>query len=212
MSYLNNTAIIVDAILTKKGRELLAQNGSLNITSFALADDEIDYGLYNPNAPTSTLMDVALLNTPVFEPSVDETQNLKYKLVTLPAGTTFIPTISIAQDSIQVSSDYSGRIVISPSTNPANYNTTLGYTAILANNSVGTLTVTKQAPNTTSTAAGTVPLFAGDISNETSQTVVGLEFAFVASSALSTTTTTTLTIIGNESGGGVSIPVTVTVV
>ena len=48
MGYLDNSSITVDAILTKKGRELMAlNNGSFNITSFALGDDEIDYSLYN---------------------------------------------------------------------------------------------------------------------------------------------------------------------
>ena len=46
MGYLDNTSITVDAILTNKGRELLAQGGtSFNITQFALGDDEIDYTL-----------------------------------------------------------------------------------------------------------------------------------------------------------------------
>jgi hypothetical protein len=50
MGYLDNTSITVDAILTNKGRELLAQGGtSFNITQFALGDDEIDYTLWNPN-------------------------------------------------------------------------------------------------------------------------------------------------------------------
>ena len=44
MGYLDNTQVIVDAVLTKRGRELLARNdGSFRITQFALADDEIDY-------------------------------------------------------------------------------------------------------------------------------------------------------------------------
>lgn len=51
MAYVDNKTITVDAVLTKRGRELLAQTGNLNITSFALADDEIDYNLYNPNHP-----------------------------------------------------------------------------------------------------------------------------------------------------------------
>ena len=47
MGYLNNSVITVDAILTTKGRELLARNdGSFQITQFALSDDEIDYTLY----------------------------------------------------------------------------------------------------------------------------------------------------------------------
>ena len=55
MGYLNNITVTVDAILTKKGRELLARNdGSFQITQFSLADDEIDYTLYNPNHPSGS--------------------------------------------------------------------------------------------------------------------------------------------------------------
>ena len=43
MAYINNETITVDAVLTKKGRELLAANGGLNISTYALADDEIDF-------------------------------------------------------------------------------------------------------------------------------------------------------------------------
>ena len=55
MGYLNNSVVTVDAILTKKGRELLARgDGSFKITQFALADDEIDYTLYNPSHPSGS--------------------------------------------------------------------------------------------------------------------------------------------------------------
>ena len=209
MAYLDNKSIVVDAVLTKKGRELLAKNGSLKITSFALADDEMDYGLYNSAAADDPLKEIALINTPIFEPNTDETQVMKFKLVTLEEGTTFIPTVSIAQDSISVASTYTGRHVITPSTNPPNYNVNGGYTAILGNTKVGILTVTIEAP--ASSTVGTITSFAGDTSAESSQAVVGLEFSFTPSARLTKTTTTTLTIVGNESGGGVSIPVTVTV-
>ena len=46
MGYLDNTSVTVDAVLTKLGRERLA-NGDLDITKFALGDDEIDYDLYD---------------------------------------------------------------------------------------------------------------------------------------------------------------------
>ena len=47
MGFLNNTSITVDAVLTKKGRELLAKGeNQFNITKFALADDEVDYRLW----------------------------------------------------------------------------------------------------------------------------------------------------------------------
>ena len=55
MGYLNNQVVTVDAILTKKGREAMAKNdGSFQITQFSLADDEIDYTLYNPTHPSGS--------------------------------------------------------------------------------------------------------------------------------------------------------------
>ena len=209
MAYIDNQTITVDAILTGKGRELLAQNGNLNITSFALADDELDYTLYQPNHPNgSAFYDIAIRNTPVFEPVSDETQVMKYKLVTLNQGVASVPVISIAQDKISVSRDFTGNIVISPSTNPA-YNLTLGYTAILGNKNVGVLVV--QQSNSINSVSSTIPTFAGDVNTTSAQVVVGQSFLFIPNSSLSKTTSTTLTIIGNESGGSLSIEVTVTV-
>jgi hypothetical protein len=209
MAYIDNQTITVDAILTKKGRELLAQDGNLNITSFALADDEIDYTLYQPNHPNgSAFYDIAIRNTPVFEPVSDETQVMKYKLVSLNQGVTSIPVISIAQDKISVPRDYTGDIIISPSTNPA-YNLTLGYTAILGNKNVGVLIV--EQSNSINSVSSTIPTFAGDINTTSAQVVVGQKFRFLPNSSLGKTTSTTLTIIGNESGGSLSIEVTVTV-
>ena len=47
MAYLNNEYVTVDAVLTTKGRELLARNdGSFRITQFSLSEDEIDYTIY----------------------------------------------------------------------------------------------------------------------------------------------------------------------
>lgn len=209
MAYIDNQTITVDAVLTKKGRELLAKTGNLNITSFALADDEIDYTLYEPTHPNgSAFYDIALRNTPVFEPLTDETQMMKYKLVTLNQGITSIPVISIAQDKILVTRDYTGDILISPSTNPA-YNIQAGYTAILGNKNVGTLIV--QQTNAINVVSNTIPTFAGDINTTSAQVVVGNIFRFIPNSSLGKTTTTNLTIVGNESGGSTSIEVTVTV-
>ena len=209
MAYIDNQTITVDAILTRKGRELLAKNGNLNITSFALADDEIDYSLYQPNHPNgSAFFDIALRNTPVFEPLSDETQVMKYKLVTLNQGVTSIPVIAIAQDKISVQRDYTGDIIISPATNPA-YNLSLGYTAVLGNKNVGVLTV--EESNSVNSVSNTIPMFAGDVNTASSMVVVGRKFRFLPNSSLGKTTSTTLTVIGNESGGSVSIEVTVSV-
>ncbi len=208
MAYLDNKTIIVDATLTKKGRELLAQNGNLNITSFALADDEIDYELYDPNHPQgSNYNDFAIRKTPILEAFFDETQLMKYKLVTLSQGTTVIPVISLNINSINVYSTFTGDSIISPSTTPS-YNTVLGYTVILANKNVGTIVPTINVAS--NTVSSVVSSFTG-ISVETSQVVIGLQFKFLVNSGVGETTTTSLTIIGNESGGSITIPITVTV-
>jgi hypothetical protein len=54
MGFLDNSSITVDAILTKKGRAILAAGGDLNITKFALSDEEVDYTLYDVTHPNGT--------------------------------------------------------------------------------------------------------------------------------------------------------------
>jgi hypothetical protein len=142
------------------------------------------------------------------EPITDESQTMKYKLVTLNDGVTSVPTISIAPPLISVPRTYSAAIDVIPSTSPV-YNVTLGYTAILTNKNVGTLVVT-ETNNLNSTSA-TIPSFTGDLVSQSSQVVIGNKFRFIPNSSLSKTTTTNITIIGNESGGSTSINVTVSV-
>jgi hypothetical protein len=209
MAYLDNKTITIQAILTNKGRQLLAQNGTLNITSFALADDEINYNLYQPNHPLgSAYYDLAIRNTPILEPFSDETQALKHKLVTLSAGATSVPIVSVSQTSLVLDKNYSAQIIIAPSTNPT-YDTTLGYTAILVNKNVGSLTVTQT--NSLNSTSATIPTFYGSAITEASQVVIGSQFQFIPNTSLVTTTSTQIIIIGNESGGSITIPVTVTV-
>jgi hypothetical protein len=104
MGYLNNAVITVDAILTTKGRQLLAQNnGSFKITQFALADDEVNYTLYNPNHPSgSAYYGEAIVNMPLLEAFPQETQIMKYKLVTLPRGTAKLPILDLGYSSIVI--------------------------------------------------------------------------------------------------------------
>ena len=102
MGFLNNTSVTVDAILTKKGRELLAKNdGSFRITQFSLSDDEIDYTLYNPTHPSgSAYYGEAIEAMPILEAFPDETQIMKYKLLTLPRGTAKLPVLNVGYTSI----------------------------------------------------------------------------------------------------------------
>lgn len=116
MALLDNTYITIDAILTKKGRELLARNdGSFQITQFALADDEIDYTLYNPSHPSgSAFYGEVIEKMPLLEAIPDENQIMKYKLVTLPRGTSKLPVISLGSEAIALKQGAS--ITITPQT------------------------------------------------------------------------------------------------
>ena len=97
MGYLNNSVVTVDAILTDVGRLALAKNdGTFRITQFALADDEIDYTLYNPTHPSgSAYYGEAIVNMPLLEALPQAAQTMKYKLVTLPRGTAKLPILNV---------------------------------------------------------------------------------------------------------------------
>lgn len=84
-SFLDNSSdIILDAVLTDYGRQLLAKgDGSFNIVKFAFGDDEIDYGLWNPDAEDSSLKDEDILTTPVMEAFTNNAASLKSKLLTI---------------------------------------------------------------------------------------------------------------------------------
>ena len=203
MGYLDNKSVTVDAILTKKGRQKLASGQDLGISKFALGDDEIDYTLYEPAHPKgSAYYDSAIKAIPILEASPDETQVLRYKLVTLPKGTTQIPIVNLGIPSIQVNQN-EGQVSLSPTTSPQG-NTNAGYTVVLADQRGGTLAVTQGA-----TTAGSVPVFLGEEITTTAQVVSGLSFTFSPNPSLTTDISTTLTVYGNETGGSQTIPVTV---
>ena len=104
MGYLDNTTVTVDAILTNKGREILAAGGRLNIVKFALSDDEIDYDLWNPAHTLGTnFYGKVIEDMPVLEALPDETQMLRYKLITLPKDVIGIPVISVTPSAVRLS-------------------------------------------------------------------------------------------------------------
>jgi hypothetical protein len=214
MGYLNNTIVTVDAILTTKGRQLMAQNnGTFRITQFALADDEIDYTLYNPNHPSgSAYYGEAIDNMPLLEAFPQETQTMKYKLVTLPRGTAKLPILDLGLPAIVIKQGVS--LAITPQTlNYLGGNTfeTSGYTATIGDvrtmqtfEGVGINTPAATALNTTTTLGTSV-----------SKTVVGATINLRATTVntlfgSNTALYTTLTVIGRDSGARLSIPVTVT--
>jgi len=206
MAYLDNSTITVDAILTKKGREKLAAGQGLNITKFALGDDEVDYTLYEPAHPKgSAYYDAAIRAIPITEASPDETQVLKYKLVTLPKGTKKIPKVEFGIPSISVNQS-SGQVQLSPTTSPAG-NSQSGYTVILSNKNAGSIVGSGLAAT-----SGTIPLALGDEITTTAAIETGLNFTFIPNPNITATVKTTITVYGNETGGSQTIPVTVTYV
>lgn len=109
MAYLKNddNKIVIDAILTKYGKEKLAKSGSLGITKFAVADDEVDYSLYNVNNPQGTdYFNSAIINMPLLEALVDPNISMKYKLFTADAVQTDSPIDVVSELSIKYSSNF----------------------------------------------------------------------------------------------------------
>ena len=207
MGYLNNSTITVDAILTKKGRELLARGrDEFKITQFALADDEIDYDLYNPEHPNgSAFYGAAIENMPILEALPDETQMMKYKLVTLPKGTARIPVVSVAQSAITLQANQT--TIVRPDTvNFSGGNREFGYTIILSDSDVAEIRTTV---NASGLPGASVPQFIGDNEAAQSITITGREFEIIAKEQYDADATATIIIVGNETGGRTTIDLTV---
>ena len=214
MGYLNNSVVTVDAILTTKGRQLLAQaDGTFRITQFALADDEIDYTLYNPNNPSgSSYYGEAIQNMPLLEAFPNETQVMKYKLVTLPRGTAKLPILDLGFSSITIKQGAS--LAVNPQTlnytggnqvEPSGYTFTISDVRLMSTfTGAGVNTPQATALNQTTTIGANVSkTVVGTTLNlkaTTVNTLFGSENALYA----------TLTVEGRDSGARVIIPVTVT--
>ena len=216
MGYLNNTIVTVDAILTTTGRQLLAQNdGTFRITQFALADDEIDYTLYNPTNPSgSAYYGQAIENMPLLEAFAETTQTMKYKLVTLPRGTAKLPILSVPpsiilkQGASQTISPQTLNYLGANSVEPSGYTFTISDVRLFSTfEGVGVNTPAVTALNVTNSTT--------TLGTTVSQTVVGtvLNLRATTVNTLFQTYTqlqATLTIVGRDSGARQTIPVTVT--
>lgn len=98
MAYLDNSTITLDAVLTKKGRDLLSRGQEFKITQFALSDDEIDYSLWNASHPSgSDSFGNIIENTPILEALTDESQVVKYKLISIPNVTNTLTRVYLPQ-------------------------------------------------------------------------------------------------------------------
>ena len=213
MSYLNNQVLTLDAILTVKGRECLAKNdGSFKITQFALADDEIDYTLYNPNHPSgSAYFGEAIENLPILEASPDETQVMKYKLITLPRGTGRIPVLDLGYQAITLKQG--STLAVTPQTlnylGGNNYEAS-GYSFTISD--IRTLnTFVATGGNTQNTSDSILDTLGTNVS----KTVIGSSLTMTATTINTLFGTrdklqATLTVTGLDSGARHTIPVTIT--
>lgn len=212
MGYQNSQVITTDSILTTKGRELLAK-GNFKITQFALSDDEIDYTLYNPNHPSgSAYYGEAIENMPLLEAFPDETQMMKYKLITLPRGTAKIPILDIGYNAIVMKQG--AALSITPQTlNYLGGNTKEqdGYIVTISDVrlfstfvGVGVNTPASQTLNSSTT-----------IGTNVSKTVTGTSISLTATTlntlfGSNTSLQASMTIEGRNSGARVTVPVTIT--
>jgi hypothetical protein len=207
MGFLDNSSVTVDAILTKKGRELLAQGrDKFQITQFALADDEVDYELWNSAHPLgSDYYGIIIENMPVIEAITDENFSMKYKLLSLPKATTRLPFITTSPSTITINE---GQLTSVISVNTINGgNADLGYTAILLNKDAGSISGNPGVPGNVSPIVSV-----NSYNSNQSMTVVGRnQFTFRSTSFLSgrASLSTRIIIIGNETGGRTEIDVVV---
>ena len=99
MAFLDNSGdIILDAVLTDTGRMRLAKgDGTFKIVKFSLADDEIDYSLFNKSHPSgSAYYDLEIMQTPVLEAFTNNTSTMKHKLISIPrTNALYLPTIKL---------------------------------------------------------------------------------------------------------------------
>ena len=215
MAILNPTTVTVDAILTDKGRELLARNdGSFQITQFALADDEIDYTLYNPNQPSgSAFYGEAIEAMPMIQAFPNDTQIMRYKLVTLPRGTSRLPVISLGYSTITLKQGAS--LTITPQTlnylGAASTFETNGYVATVADvrlvsafQGTGITTTTVGQPDLNTTTGAVLSTSAIGTSFTLTATTVNTLFGTTL-----TTLSTTITVIGRDSGARITIPLNI---
>ena len=210
MGYLDNTSITVDAILTKRGRELLSQGGlgAFNITQFALGDDEIDYTLFNEDHPNgSQFSGEAIENMPLIEAIPDEGNVMIHKLITLNSGTSKLPLITVNVPKLTLNLGASATITpstlnfndISSQSEPSGYSYTIADRRLLSRfggrGSAGDITLSQTARSA----------FSETINGGNSVSLIALNSTslFGTNSKL----LTTLTIEGRDTGARITIPV-----
>lgn len=196
MAHLDNTEKVIEVRLTSVGRQRLAEGKGIDVTQFALSDDEVDYGLWQEGVPEED-RGAIIENLPVFEALPDEKQSMRYKLVTLSDSSDKVPKISLPE-SVRLDS---GSVSLSPETTIDGNQTTLdrelGYTAYVEEEGVLNIFATESPQKQNAT----VPAAYKDKASDSGILVsVGTEFEIEKARTVFEDTETQVTFVGNESG------------
>ena len=116
MGILDSDTVIVDAILTKLGRNKLRQGQPLGITQYSFGDTGVDYTLYNPDHSLgSSYYGEAITDLPQLEAVPDDSNLMKYTLMTMDRNTIFLPKITSINETYTLENQNSKQ-KISPNT------------------------------------------------------------------------------------------------
>jgi len=138
---------VIDAILTRKGRELLSKNdGSFKITKFSFGDEEVNYQLYDAANPDNPDKDI--LNLPILEPISNEDVAQRYRLLTLPKGSLKISVLNVNPTNITVDFGDIASFVVST----ANGEDPQGYSAKSRDTDIATMVNNRETPDTNGNA------------------------------------------------------------
>lgn len=219
MGHLDNDQRVIEARLTSLGRKRLAEGDGLDITQFALSDDEVDYELWQDNLPEEDAGAI-IENLPTHEAFTDETQSMRYKLISLEQESDVVPVISLPTDQKIINLDTENSldanpVTIEPTTQIRNADTqldqTLGYTAVLQDRSIASLELDPTGEIEETDA--TIPALYGEeegADNLDTTAVVGTVFTLGWDAPfLSNDEETTLTLIGNETGLSLDLEINV---
>jgi hypothetical protein len=224
MGFLDNTSITVDAILTKKGRELLARGqNEFRITKFALADDEIDYNLYDTTHPNgSNYYGAVIENMPLLEAFVDENQLLRYKLTTLPKETAKLPILEMPNQSMT----FNGPGITQAITPNTRNGVDSAYTFVLQDASIANISpivarsgdplgerpLERRMPDGSLEedflSRATTPVFLNEAERKRSITITSKAVNIIARS-ITSQQSTNVTIVGLDTGATYNLPITV---
>jgi hypothetical protein len=224
MGFLDNTSITVDAILTKKGRELLARGqNEFRISKFALADDEIDYNLYDTTHPNgSNFYGAVIENMPLLEAFVDENQLLRYKLTTLPKETAKLPILEMPNQSMT----FNGPGITQAITPNTRNGVDSAYTFVLQDASIANISpivarsgdplgerpLERRLPDGSLEedflSRATTPVFLNEAERKRSITITSKAVNIIARS-ITSQQSTNVTIVGLDTGATYNLPITV---